>query len=156
MVTIRLGAMHLLWILWWWSSSIYTSRLVALGSIGEVSDGPENGQNWKYSKVVPDPWGGSNGPFRACCELFQRVSAVLVRFSLVSPPNSLPLPVQKTHMVLTAAILVSIAGVCEFCSRASGWGTLTLCGVASRVIVFSRMVRTNASTWFAQQQAIGR
>ena len=36
-------------------------------------DGPKNGQKWKFSKVVPDPWGGSNGPFWAILGLFYPV-----------------------------------------------------------------------------------
>ena len=53
------------------------------------SDGPKPGQKSikKFPTVVPDPWEGSNGlvgPFWACLDPF---SAVLARYSPVSPPG---------------------------------------------------------------------
>ena len=53
-------------------------------------DGPENGQKYKVSKVVPDPWGGSNGPLWAVLPRFQPLSAVLAHFS--------PVPCLETGM----------------------------------------------------------
>ena len=51
---------------------------------GPRPDGPQSGQKWKFSKVVPDPWEGSNG-------LLGPFSAFLTRFEPVWPIRA-PVP----------------------------------------------------------------